>query len=35
MSQIQADPRFEPLRGDPRFSSLLRRMGVTEAMITH
>jgi serine/threonine protein kinase/tetratricopeptide (TPR) repeat protein len=35
MSHIQADPRFEPLRGDPRFSQLLRRMGLTEAAGAH
>jgi TolB-like protein/Tfp pilus assembly protein PilF len=30
LSHIKADPRFEPLHLDPRFSELLRRMGLSQ-----
>jgi hypothetical protein len=30
MISVKADPRFDPIRPDPRFDDLLRRIGFPE-----
>jgi serine/threonine-protein kinase len=30
---IKVDPRFDPLKGDPRFETIARRMGVVSSSI--